>query len=234
MLKLCLLPEEQVDGQDEQKMRLCFGPGKYVWWLLHCRVEHVCWKWCQILTNWELVLDMQQKDCRISFIVVASWMFALPHIRRSSTKRSEWMGGGQFCPNTMPCKDLFDMASCRARESSLMARTNRYGERGHPCLIPLSLRNLANGWPFTTTKKIGEEIHAWTKFMKWPCSPLRESAATMKFHSSRSKAFARSILSIKAWSSHELRAKEWVISWAMMMLLLMRRPAIKACWEGWM
>jgi hypothetical protein len=74
--------------------------------------------------------------------------------------------GGQFGPRVIPAKLLADMASCRAIDNSLIARTNKYGDRGHPCLMPLSPRNFANGCPLMTTEKVGEETHVYIKFMK--------------------------------------------------------------------
>jgi hypothetical protein len=84
---------------------------------------------------------------------------ACPQTSKSSTNISEWIDG-QPGPNFVPVKWLVDIASCRDMDSSLIARTKMYGDKGHPCRIPLSLLNLANGWPLMTTEKVGDETQA--------------------------------------------------------------------------
>ena len=61
----------------------------------------------------------------------------------------------------------------------------------HGTTLTNTSRILSEGRPLISTEK-----------------SLRARADTMDFHSSRSKALARSILSIKAWCFHDLREKE--------------------------
>ena len=63
-------------------------------------------------------------------------MSAFPQIMRSSAKRMEWIGG-QPGPKVIPVSPAFSMASCNLKDSSFIARTNKYGESGQPCRIPL-------------------------------------------------------------------------------------------------
>jgi hypothetical protein len=58
------------------------------------------------------------------------------------------------------------MASCKAMESSFMARTKMYWDKGHPCRIPLSPGNFAKGCPFITTEKVADKTQEWIRFMK--------------------------------------------------------------------
>ena len=63
---------------------------------------------------------------------------------------------GEFGPKTTPLRALLFIASWRVSDSSFIVKTKRYGERGQPCRIPLSLRNLANGCPLMITEKVGD------------------------------------------------------------------------------
>uniref|UniRef100_A0A0A9BBZ9 Uncharacterized protein n=1 Tax=Arundo donax TaxID=35708 RepID=A0A0A9BBZ9_ARUDO len=79
-----------------------------------------------------------------------------------------------------------------------MATMKRYGDRRQPCRIPLELLNLPKDWPLMTTEKIGHLMQAATSSIKLSLNPSQHIANLMKLHSSLSKAFAKSSLSMKA------------------------------------
>jgi hypothetical protein len=60
----------------------------------------------------------------------------------------------------MPERFLLFSSACRRIDCSLIAITNRYGERGQPWRIPRCGEKAAEGSPFTRTAKEGVEIHA--------------------------------------------------------------------------
>ena len=61
-------------------------------------------------------------------------MSAFPQMMRSSEKRMEWIGG-QPGPKVTLASPALSMASCNIKDSTFIARTNKYGESGQPCLI---------------------------------------------------------------------------------------------------
>ena len=85
----------------------------------------------------------------------------------------EWIGG-HLGPKVIPMRWSEHMASCKDIESSLVARTIKYGDKEQPCRIPLLLWKLPYDWPLMITKNVGAAMQACTKFMKWSCNPLRE------------------------------------------------------------
>ena len=105
---------------------------------------------------------------------------------------------GLFGPRVIPWILLQSMLFCSMMESSLNARTNRQGDRGQPCQIPLCGRKASVGSPLTRTEMVIVDMHAQINEMKWLVNPCLLRASVMKFHSILSKALARSSFSKKS------------------------------------
>jgi hypothetical protein len=69
-------------------------------------------------------------------------------------------------PNVTPVRFALSNASCNLKDNSFIAITNRYGDRGQPCLIPLVARKFPYVSPLTLTEKQVEEMHACTSLIK--------------------------------------------------------------------
>jgi hypothetical protein len=54
-----------------------------------------------------------------------------------SAKSKEWIGG-QFGTSLIPDKAASERDCCKRMDSSFMATTKRYGDKGHPFLMPLA------------------------------------------------------------------------------------------------
>ena len=96
--------------------------------------------------------ETRQKFCRMFFMVATSVGSALPQIIRSSANINEWIGG-PLGPNRIPETESLSIASWRQMDSSLIAVTKRYGDKGQPCRIPLWALKAPKGWPLTSTEK---------------------------------------------------------------------------------
>ena len=105
-----------------------------------------------------------QKSCRISEIFSASLNDPLLKSRISYTK-SRWVMV-RFVAILIPSNIPFLFASIIALLNPSATNKNKRGERGHPCLRPLSDRNKGEVDPYMRTAKDAMEMHAKIHFMK--------------------------------------------------------------------
>ena len=68
-------------------------------------------------------------------------------------------------PNVTPVRFALSNASCNLKDNSFIAMTNKYGDSGQPCLIPLVAWKFPYVSPLTSEKQ-AEEMHACTSLMK--------------------------------------------------------------------
>jgi hypothetical protein len=73
-------------------------------------------------------------------------------------------------------------------------------------------------------------MHVWIRRMKLPLFPWQRRAASIKSHSRRLKALARSNLRMKAFWFQLFELKEWIISWVIIILEEICFFLIKAAW----
>jgi hypothetical protein len=109
------------------------------------------------------------------------------------TQWSSWfLAGLHVCVNwTMPNPSRWIHKSVRRRlqfhlllssSTGVAAEScwSRYGDRGQPCRMPLLLLKWLKDWPLIMTEKVGEEMQACTRLMKWLWSPFRAKAEAIK------------------------------------------------------
>jgi len=61
-----------------------------------------------------------------------------------------------------PIRFALSNASCNLKDNSFIAMTNKYGDSGQPCLIPLVAWKFPYVSPLMLTEKQVEEMHACT------------------------------------------------------------------------
>ena len=131
-----------------------------------------------------------QKRKRISARVSASLGIPMQNISTSSMKsRCVILKFGEFF---MPLKylEFFSKISALLRPSA--TRRKSRGERGQPCLSPLSEVKKGEATPFISIAKVTEEIQEIIHLMKGTSNPRCLSSSLMKDQFTRSKAFERS------------------------------------------
>jgi hypothetical protein len=149
-------------------------------------VSLVCWSTCLLkrildLFQFGVWPEELQKLCRMLAVCWACCGSAVRQMMRSSAKKR--MYRGQSGPSLMQERWLSCRACWRKMDSSLIARTKMYGDKGHPCRIPLCTWIGPKGWSLISTENVVVSMQVRTRLMKWSWNPWRRRACTMKGHS---------------------------------------------------
>jgi hypothetical protein len=105
----------------------------------------------------------------------------------------------------IPWKSPEVMAELKALLKPSATRRKSRGERGHPCLRPLSEEKKGEVAPLIKTAKVTEEIQAIIHLMKGTSNPRCVRRSLMKDQLTRSKSFERSIFNTTPLDHRVLR-----------------------------
>jgi hypothetical protein len=126
-------------------------------------------------------------------MLVASATEAFPEIRRSSAKRRWWIALTLLAIRR-PLMEPFLSSLNISLEKTSTPNMNKKGDRGSPCLNPLSGAKFPKGLPFKIIEKEVEEMHSLIQESQEELKPSFSMIERIKGHSILSKAFSLSIL----------------------------------------